>query len=165
VITGTRLAFGGLTMALASLHSATAQDTGSIQEKRLRTAYCLGYFVAHESHWPQQLCAGAMMQNCQQAEQRSKTMRQRLAMYLTTTGGIGDTVTATVQGKLDANRCYTTIEDPQKLDCEVTCYQKRTTHLTPAEAADRFAAETDYCLHQCDPICARVFDCANYDPW
>jgi hypothetical protein len=48
VITGTRLASGGLT-TLACLHSASAEDTDSIKERRLRTAYCIGVLVAQQS--------------------------------------------------------------------------------------------------------------------
>ena len=92
-------------------------------------------------------------------------MRQHLAMYLISTGGMGDTVTATVQGKLDATRCFSIIEDLRYLDCGVACYQKRVTHLSPAEAARRFEETTRYSEHECNPVCAKAFDCANYDPW
>ena len=165
VITGARLAFGGLATTLACLQSAAAQDNGSIQEKRLRAGYCLGYFLAQMNYMPK-FCADVRMQNCQQeVTQRNITMRQRLAMYLIATGGMGDTVTATVQGKLDASQCFLIIDNPRVLDCEVACYQKRVAQQTPAEAVRTTEEALRYCEHECNSICAKVFDCVNYDPW
>jgi hypothetical protein len=156
-------------MALACLHSASA-DT--IQEKRLRADYCLGFFLAQKNYIPK-ICANLdsvpapfRIQNCQQTvAQRNITMLQRLTMYLSSTGGMGDTGTAMVQGKLDTDQCFRMLDDPQDFACDVACYQKRVARKTPAEAV-RTAEETlRYCQYECHPICAKVFDCANYDPW
>jgi hypothetical protein len=153
--------FGAAAMALACLHSASA-DT--IQEKRLRADYCLGFFLAQKNYFPK-LCAGVTTQICQQAVARNQTMLQRLIMYLSSTGGMGDTSAAMVQGKLDADQCFRILDDPQNFACDVACYQKRVARQTPAEAV-RTAEETlRYCQYECHPICAKVFDCSNYDPW
>ncbi len=119
-------------MALACLHSASA-DT--IQEKRLRADYCLGVLLAQKNYIPQ-VCAGVTTQICQQAVARNQTMRQRLIMYLSSTGGMGGTGTAMVQGKLDTDQCMRMLGDPQYPDCDVACYQKRVARQTRGSGPD-----------------------------
>jgi len=158
---------------VACLLSAAAQDTGSIQEKRLRADYCLGFFLAQKNYIPT-ICADLdskfpapfRIQNCQQtSEQQNKTMLQRLTMYLSSTGGMGNTGTAMVQGKLDTDQCFRMLNDPQYLNCGLACYQKRVARQTPAEVLRTNKETLRYCQYECHPICAKVFDCANYDPW
>jgi hypothetical protein len=62
-------------MVLACLHSAAAEDTDSIKQRRLRTAYCIGVLVGQQSA-ASQLCAaataGATVRNCEQTLQKNK---------------------------------------------------------------------------------------------
>src|SRR5215831_15988909 len=152
-------------MVVACLLSAAAQDTGSIQEKRLRADYCLGFFLAQKNYIPKvcanldsKLPAPLRIQNCQQTvAQQNITILQRLTMYLSSTGGMGDTASAMVQGKLDTDQCFRMLDDPQYLNCELACVQKRAAPQTPAEALRTGEETFRYCRYACHPICAKAF--------
>jgi hypothetical protein len=108
----------------AAVIEIIAQTTGlhaqNVEEKRLRAWYCLGSvnyvasLIVNSSceGLPDALSPGWCARSVQQAKINHEAQRRRLLLYLMSTGNLGDSgVIAMAQGKSDAERCFTQLDD------------------------------------------------------
>jgi hypothetical protein len=146
-----RAIIGALGLLALAYHSATAQDI--IADKRMRTAYCLGYFMSLTA----QPCTFA---NCELLQRESKTRLQRYVLYLSATQSASDfgdlgVGSARTQGKITGDRCLNPTQP--ELSCVSACMQRMLMSRNPP--ADAFQP----CDHECMPMmCAKATsNCAN----
>jgi hypothetical protein len=129
-----RVTLGTGMMLLVCLHSAAAQD---IDTKRQRAAYCLGYVISAKAYFSTNAAALQDLDNLQ----------HRLAIYLSFTGGFGDSTTnVMILGKLATERCFGEIRQ--------SCLQRCQSAATPFRCADE-------CFTSCRKIAS---DCGGFDP-
>lgn len=157
------LIWGAVGIMLTSvLHSATAQDTDRIKEKRLRAAYCVGFFEVRQATLSL-LCAtttdATMQQTCPVGLMQGRAKLDRLMTYLSATSSPGDSsvIIAREQGRRDKTQCGS-----EAISATTPCW------LACVKGLPRPPSESDLnaCLNRCtSDVCKHADECWNFDPW